>query len=265
MNVSPMSGPRTLVSRPAGVLTLPGDKNLTIRTYIPGIPTGGLALVTFDYMNVLTGGKLPPEEVNELVNELHAKCRQQGVPPVDTQLIITEELGCIQTVSTEFAVVNIEGLDLPGCDTLAEYLGICLDEKAYDQLGPDGMGGDVAAFESLTRLHCCAGKPRGKAPGHWHHLRGKALADAATKKRRKGVWKTEDGEWRASHEVALDYAQWLFPAFHLWTIRLLADDPRVTAAFHRIFGFGFTITEPAAPAPEPHLRLVHDADQGESA
>ncbi|QCG97357.1 hypothetical protein E6C67_26660 [Azospirillum sp. TSA2s] len=263
MNVSPISGPRTLISRSAGVLTLPGHDKPTLRTFIPGIPTGGLCVPTVDYLNMLTGGELPPDEVRSAADELRMEYHRAGVPPVHMQVIITEELGCIDTLSTDFIVANIEGLGVPHCDTLAEHIGVILDEMADDTLGDDGKGGDMAAFESLTRLHRCAGSPRGKAPGHWRHLRGKELSDAVVKKGRKGVWRTADGEWRASHDVALDYAQWLFPAFQLWTIRLLADDPRVTAAFHRIFGFGFTISEPAAPAPEPHLRLVH-SDQGEA-
>ena len=262
MNVQPMSGPRTLISRSAGALTLPGDDRTLLRTFVPSIPTGGLCVPTVDFIRMLMGREMSEGAVADIASELQDVCRREQAPPIHTQVIITEELGCIHTVSTEFIVANIEGLGLPHADTLADNLGILLDEMADDKLGPDGMGGDVAAFESLSRLHRCAGKPRGKAPGHWHRIRGKALSDAVTKRRRKGVWKTADGEWRASHEVALDYAQWLFPAFQLWTIRVLADDPRVTDAFHRIFGFGFTITEPAAPAPEPHLRLVHNADQG---
>ncbi|MBP2229639.1 hypothetical protein J2847_002938 [Azospirillum agricola] len=269
MNVSPMSGPRTLVSRSAGVLNLPGRDSATLRAFIPGIPTGGLCVPTVDYLNMLSGGKLSPEELGRLVKELHAEYRKMGVPPIHTQFIITDELGCIPTLSTDFMVANLEALDVPGCDTVAEHIGIILDEMACDELGEDGKGGDIATFESLTRLHRCAGSPRGRAPGHWHHIRGKVLSDAVTKKQRKGVWKTEDGEWRASHEVALDYAQWLFPDFHVWTIRLLMDNPvtrcRLNGALQSIFGFTFTPVEPAAPAPEPHLRLVHDADQGEPA
>ena len=167
MNVQPMSGPRTLISRSAGALTLPGADRPLLRTFVPSIPTGGLCVPTVDFIRMLMGREMSEGAVADIASELQDVCRREQAPPIHTQVIITEELGCIHTVSTEFIVANIEGLGLPHADTLAEGLGILLDEMADDKLGPDGMGGDVAAFESLTRLHRCAGKPRGKAPGHF--------------------------------------------------------------------------------------------------
>lgn len=256
MNAIPLNGPRTLVSRCAGSLTF-GDNGIPpLPVFVPAVPIGMVAVPLRPILRLLTGEDVP----EDLLRSTKQALKEAGITSEALQVLLTEELGCIDTVSAAVALGLIEaGWSKEAADQFAPFL----ERLAAASLSTDGTGGSIARFESLTRLHRIAGKPKGKAPGHWYHRRGREEAGAFGG---KGAWRTESGEWMASHQLAASYAQWLFPAFLIWTMDLIFDDPvsrqRMEGMFQRIFGASFVTVDAVDTTEEaealPHLRLVHN-------
>ncbi|MFP5512563.1 MAG: hypothetical protein ACLGJC_05740 [Alphaproteobacteria bacterium] len=228
-----LNGPRTTVSNCVGVVTTlsVGDAPaVSLPAFVPPVPIGMLALPLRGMLRALSGREVPDEEMHAVRRAF----QKAGCGPEHLQVAITEEEGCCHTVSADLAYRMADAV----CgETFSGYLRERLNSLGVAGLTEDGKGGALADFESLSRLHRIAGKPRGNAPGHWHHRRGKRLSEYLAKKEpHRGVWQTEDGEWMADHKLAHDYAGYLFPAFEIWTIDLLLGNPASAAAVRESFG-----------------------------
>ncbi len=248
-NTIAFNGPRTLISRCLGDVRI-GEH--TVPYFTPSVPIGEVCVPLHGLLRAL----LPADQIAGTERAYRLTCRDERTPPDQTQVLITKEFGCIETVSASLACALVEAITSANS---AEQLADVLVEATLTHL-TDREGMAVARFESLTALHECACRPKGRAPGHWYHQRGKREAIYAEG---KGVWRTGSGEWMASLTLALSYAQSLFPKFNVWTIQLAMCHPGAMAMLSSILGCTFVDTALSVPAPQkprPALRLVHNAD-----
>lgn len=249
MNAIAFNGVRTIVSRSVSYIGI-GERQFPL--LIPAVPIGEPCIPAADLVWALAQA-IDYETAKEKAKELVGTLRAGGVPHERLQALIAEGYGCVDTVSTSVAVPLVD--IVYGSATAEKFTSLVAAATEKGDLA-DGKGGDIARFESLTAIHRCAPKDkrRGKGPGHWYRWRGKDMAAITNG---KGVWRIEGGEWMASHELALDYASWLFPRFLIWMIDLIPKGAAM-AMMEQCLGVRFvTIDEPKA---RPTLTLVHDAD-----
>jgi hypothetical protein len=262
MNAIAMNGTRTLVSE---IILHTNIGAMAVPVLRPTIPIGEPCLPLTDMVMAFL-----PDTGLETAKKVAAEWRRMfadgGVPPQHLQVLITPERGAIETVSATIAICMARALS-PG---LCESLTAVLVGAAVSASLEKDCGCSPAMFECLTSLHECSGSRRGMAPGHWYQRRGKAMTKAADEKAAmaaaregKGVWRTEDGAWWADHNLAIDYATYLFPAFHVWMIEVVSRDPGFMSIFQRAFGDLISVSVSPAPPAEgsaPKITLVHDAN-----
>lgn len=254
-SVIAMNGPRSLVQEPAGYVMF-GERECPL--YPPSVPVGYLCVPLSALVLAVTGCA---EDIAEaLAKKSYGDLMNAGNHPAHLQVLISEKYGAVNTVTAPLAVAILKNYDEDVGGAFERLAGQVAEGSSFDQ---SHAAQAVSVFESLTRLHRCAGNPRGKSPGHWRRWRGDILA-----KEGKGIWKTEAGEWMADHRVAIDYATWLFPFFHAWTVDLIMADSGAKAEMDRWFSeiFGpvglvdaheptrpkivVDNTDPAKPTPE---------------
>ncbi|WP_448206472.1 hypothetical protein [Azospirillum sp. sgz302134] len=277
MTAIPLNGPRTLISRCVGSVFPTGDGDNGIPVFVPGIPINELVVPVEAFVRAVIGGRLDrtldsieqtagldavapirakaDTAANDAAVSFKGELLRGGVPLTHVQTIITRS-GTVDTIS---AFVACKVVNAVFSEEAAGALRREFDLLGESSLGDDGRGGEIASFESLTALHECAGKPKGKAPGHWRHRHREFIARVG-EDGGKGAWRAESGAWYAQHELALDYACFLFPDFHAFVIDLAFGDPRVKGMFEAMFGVSFVPAMPVErPADGGHLSLVHDA------
>ncbi|MGY0794240.1 hypothetical protein ACW7BJ_33250 [Azospirillum argentinense] len=234
-----ISGPRTLICPCVGAVH-PAGAETPVPVYVPTIPMGELVVplrhLLLSLMEVSTGDELEARErvakglTPPIKRAFFDACVNDGVPLTMLQTIITDA-GSMETVSASVAYSITQQQISEGA---AKVLEAEMDALARAFLGDDGQGGESASFESLGALYNAAGKPRNKSPKHWMQRHRRRIA-YFTSRGGKGVWQVESGDWFAQHELALDYAQFLFVDFHVYTISLLHDHPSVRAKLDQLF------------------------------